>query len=66
MEPWRELLTDLAQKGEIQDLPAEQILDHIADLLYGIIFTDRVNGRRQQPEERHVQIMNILFHGLIK
>jgi peptide deformylase len=41
-------------------------LDHIADLLYGIIFTDRVNGRRQQPEERHVQIMNILFHGLIK
>ena len=66
MEPWRELLTDLAQKGEIQDLPAEQILDHIADLLYGIIFTDRINGRRQQPEERHVQIMNILFQGLIK
>ncbi|GIX00224.1 MAG: hypothetical protein KatS3mg111_3556 [Pirellulaceae bacterium] len=65
MEPWRDLLRQLAREKQIQDLPPDHILDHICDLLYGVIFTDRISGRRQPPEQRHAQIMNILFHGLL-
>lgn len=65
MEPWQGRLGDLAKKGEILDIPADQILDHIGDLLYGVIFTDRIIGRCQPPKQRHRQIEKLLFHGLL-
>ena len=52
-------------EGQIRDIPVDQLLDVLGDLLYGTMFTNYFSDRRVSVEEQAKGILNILFHGIL-
>lgn len=63
--PWKALYQGLADAGKIRaDIPVEHLLDAIGNLLYGAMFTNRMNGRKITVEEQADQLTKFVFQGL--
>ena len=52
-------------EGQIRDMPVDQLLDVLGDLLYGTMFTNYFSNRQTSVEEQARGILNILFHGVL-
>lgn len=52
-------------EGQIREIPVDQLLDVLGDLLYGTMFTNYFSERRATVEEQAQGILNILFHGIL-
>lgn len=63
--PWRELFQQLIDDGVVRDVPVERIIEVIADLLYGTIFTNHFAGRKKSLASQCEDVLDILFHGLL-
>lgn len=63
--PWRELFQKLIDDGIVRDVPVERIIEVIADLLYGTIFTNHFAGRTKSLASQCEDVLDILFHGLL-
>jgi AcrR family transcriptional regulator len=64
-ERLRSLYRAYIAEGQIRDIPVDQLLDVIGDLLYGTMFTNYFSGRQVAPEEQARGILNILFRGIL-
>ena len=65
--PWRELYTSLVADGLIRDdLPVEQILDTVGNLLYGTMFTNHFLNRKLPLTDQHDALVEVLFRGVLK
>lgn len=64
-ERLRLLYRTFIAEGQIRDIPVDQILDVLGDLLYGTMFTNYFSGRRASVEEQAQGILNILFYGIL-
>jgi AcrR family transcriptional regulator len=64
-ERLRLLYQTFIAEGQIRDMPVDQILDVLGDLLYGTMFTNYFSGRRTSVEEQANGILNILFYGIL-
>lgn len=64
-ERLRSLYRRFIAEGQIRDLPVDQLLDVIGDLLYGTMFTNYFSARRVSPEEQARGILDILFRGIL-
>lgn len=65
MGPWQELFRDLIRAGTVRELPVEQIVEVISDLLYGTMFTNHFDSRKKSPGRQCEDVLDILFRGLL-
>lgn len=65
MGPWRDLFRELIRAGTVRELPVEQIIEVISDLLYGTMFTNHFTGRKKSPGRQCEDVLDILFRGLL-
>ncbi len=65
MGPWQDLFRELIHTGTVRDLPVEQIVEVISDLLYGTMFTNHFVGRKKSPGRQCEDVLDILFRGLL-
>lgn len=63
--PWQDLFRDLIRAGIVRELPVEQIVEVISDLLYGTMFTNHFAGRKKSPGRQCEDVIDILFRGLL-
>lgn len=65
-EYWRELYGALIDAGRIHtSLSVETLLDMVGNLLYGTMFTNHFNGRRQSIAQQHRALLDFAFRGLL-
>jgi len=63
---WRELYSQLIAEGRIRTtLAVETLLDMIGNLVYGTMYTNHFNGRRQSIAQQHRAILEFAFSGLL-
>ncbi|MCY2937344.1 MAG: TetR/AcrR family transcriptional regulator [Planctomycetota bacterium] len=65
LDRWRALYRDLIAAGRVRDLPVEQILDTMGDMLYGAMFVGYLVGRREDPSAVAGRIISIAFEGIL-
>lgn len=65
MGPWQELFRDLIRAGTVRELPVEQIVEVISDLLYGTMFTNHFASRKKSPGRQCEDVLDILFRGIL-
>lgn len=65
MGPWKDLFRELVRTGTVRDLPVEQIIEVISDLLYGTMFTNHFTGRKKSPGRQCEDVLDILFRGIL-
>lgn len=64
--PWVDLFRGLIAAGRVRRLPAEQIVQALGDLFYGTMLTNFLTGRRQSFERQVRELLDIVFHGILK
>ena len=64
--PWREVFRSLIRAGRVRAMPVGRITDVLSDMLYGTIFANHFAGRRKSYEAQARDILDVLFHGLLK
>ncbi|MBI1347167.1 TetR family transcriptional regulator [bacterium] len=63
---WREFYLDLIQSGRIRsDLPLEDLLDSISNLLYGTMFTNYFIGRSVPLCQQYHAVVEFAFRGIL-
>lgn len=65
MGPWQNLFRELIRAGTVRELPVDQIVEVISDLLYGTMFTNHFAGRNKSPGSQCEDVLDILFRGLL-
>jgi len=65
LDRWRSLYREMIEAGRVRDIPVEQILDTMGDLLYGAMFVGYLVGRREEPAAVATRIINIVFGGIL-
>ncbi|MFM8933030.1 MAG: hypothetical protein ACKOS8_14275, partial [Gemmataceae bacterium] len=65
LDRWRSLYREMIGAGRVRDIPVEQILDTMGDLLYGAMFVGYLVGRREEPAAVATRIINIVFGGIL-
>ena len=63
--PWRALLRSLMDSGWIRRMPVDRITDVFNAALYGTVFTNYFEGRRQKPEVQAREILDVIFQGIL-
>jgi AcrR family transcriptional regulator len=63
--PWRSLLRELMDAGEIRRMPVDRITDVFSAALYGAIFTNYFEGRRRAPDRQAREILDVVFQGIL-
>jgi AcrR family transcriptional regulator len=61
----KEQLRELLRQGRIRDMPIERIMDVLADVLYGAMFTNYFSGRSRSPAQQAEDILDIAFYGIL-
>lgn len=64
-ERLRSIYQTYMAEGQIRDMPVDQLLDVLGDLLYGTMFTNYFSNRQASVEEQARGILNIFFHGIL-
>jgi hypothetical protein len=52
--------------GTVRELPVEQIIEVISDLLFGTMFINHFTGRKMSPERPCEDVPLILYRGLLR
>lgn len=63
--PWQDLFRELIRTGTVRELPVEQIIEVISDLLYGTMFTNHFIDRKKSPGRQCEDVLDILFRGIL-
>ncbi len=64
--PWRALFQGLMDRGRVRRMPVNRITGVMSDLLYGTMFTDYFLGGRTSTRVDAGDIVDIVFHGILK
>jgi AcrR family transcriptional regulator len=63
--PWRVLTQQLIGDGRVRDVPVDEILDVVSNLLYGTMFTNFFMGRKKTCEEQVREMVDVIFNGIL-
>jgi AcrR family transcriptional regulator len=63
--PWRELLLRLMGEGRVREVPVEELLDVVSNLLYGTMFTNFFMGRNKNCDEQVREMVDVVFNGIL-
>lgn len=64
-QQWAELVNGLVAERRLRPLPATRILDFLGDLLYGVIFSQHMSGRRRPLVARYPDLLDAVLHALL-
>jgi AcrR family transcriptional regulator len=65
--PWRQLYTDLVAEGKLRnDVPVEQMLNSVGNMIYGTMFTNLFIGRNISLDEQYNAIYEIALRGITR
>jgi AcrR family transcriptional regulator len=64
-DPWVRRVEELVRAKVLRDLPAQQIMETIAQIIYGAVFVNFFGGRRQSLAQQCDQILDVIFHGVL-
>jgi AcrR family transcriptional regulator len=62
---WRQLYRELIARGQIREMPVEQISSVLSNVMYGIMVTNLFNGQPEPSEVQASEILNIVFFGIL-
>lgn len=62
---WKERFVQLMSNGRMREMPADQAINILGDLLYGTIFMNYFRGRKIDPDRQAEQILEVLLGGLL-
>lgn len=62
---WRSLYEKLMADGRVREMPVDDILNVLSDLIYGTIFNNYFSGRSSSPEDQARNILDIVFCGIL-
>jgi AcrR family transcriptional regulator len=65
IKPWKRLLQELVDSGELRRIPIDRITDVFSGVLYGAIFTNYFENRRRSPERQAEDILDVIFRGIL-
>lgn len=65
IRPWRKLLKELIDAGELRRIPVDRITDVFSSVVYGAIFTNYFESRRRSPESQAEDILDVIFRGIL-
>jgi AcrR family transcriptional regulator len=65
-EKHREIFQRLVASGRLRDIAMERFFAVLGDLLYGTILTNLLAGRPADPGAQASDVLDILFHGVLK
>jgi len=58
-------LKELIAMSRLRDVPPEQLLTTIGDLLYGTVLSNHLSGRVSDPTQQANAMLDVLFHGIL-
>lgn len=61
----RAVFGELIAAGLIRDLPADRLCQAIGDHLYGLIYFDRLVGRRRPVDQQADEVVDLFLHGIL-
>jgi AcrR family transcriptional regulator len=62
---WEPIYAELMRVGRVRKIPVERIIRTTSDLMYGTMFTDHFSGRKRTPHEQAIDVLDILFFGIL-
>jgi AcrR family transcriptional regulator len=62
---WKERFATLIEAGRMRQMPPEQAINILGDLLYGTIFMNYFRGRKIAPDRQAQEILEVLLGGLL-
>ncbi len=62
---WRNIYKTLITQGRLRDIPVDQILDVIGDVVYGAMITNVFANRARSSPQQARQIVDIVFNGIL-
>jgi len=62
---WQKHFERLMAQGRMRQMPTDQAMNILSDLLYGTIFMNRFHGRRMKPERQAAELLDVVFGGLL-
>jgi AcrR family transcriptional regulator len=62
---WKERFASLIKQGRMRQMPADQAMNTLTDLLYGTIFLNYFRGRKIDPERQARELLDVLLGGLL-
>ncbi|MFA5863993.1 MAG: TetR/AcrR family transcriptional regulator [Phycisphaerae bacterium] len=65
VKQWRELTQNLIAEGRMRDIPVDQIMDVVGNLLYGTMFTNFFVGRVKSCRQQVSEILDVVFKGVL-
>jgi len=65
IRPWKKLLQELVDTGQLRKIPVERITDVFSGVLYGAIFTNYFESRRRSPDRQAEDILDVIFRGIL-
>jgi AcrR family transcriptional regulator len=65
VKPWKKLLQQLIDDGQIRNIPVDRITDVFSSVLYGAIFKNYFESRRRSPEGQAEDILDVTFRGIL-
>jgi AcrR family transcriptional regulator len=66
LKAWRRVYADLIRAGRLRDIPVDRIMTVIHNLVYGTMFTNHFAGPHKSLDRQTEDIIDILFHGIVK
>lgn len=65
VKPWKKLLQQLIDEGQIRNIPVDRITDVFSSVLYGAIFKNYFESRRRSPDRQAEEILDVIFRGIL-
>jgi AcrR family transcriptional regulator len=62
---WQQRFAKLMKQGRMRQMPPEQALNILGDLLYGTIFMNHFRGRRISPARQAKEVLDIILGGFL-
>lgn len=60
-----EFFENLRAAGLVRDMPMERFFNVVADLLYGIVLTNLLSGRRVDPDAQADDVLDVILNGVL-
>lgn len=62
---WKERYLELIKDRRIRQIPVDQILDVIGDIVYGVVFTNHFSSRSKSMKQHAKDVIDIYFNGIL-
>lgn len=65
LKAWRGLAEQLIRQGRLREVPVDEIMDVVTNLLYGTMFTNFFVGRSKPFEVQVQEILDVVYNGIV-